>query len=73
MVKIKIILITVFLVLTHFSCTKDKNGNQDANNTIPQVQVDLYLNLNEPKDAMMCNWDETSVSQLELSTAMKKY
>ncbi|MGY8952167.1 MAG: hypothetical protein ACKVJP_02225 [Flavobacteriales bacterium] len=48
MVKIKIILITVFLVLTHFSCTKDKNGNQDANNTIPQVQVDLYLNLNEP-------------------------
>ncbi|MBD79454.1 MAG: hypothetical protein CL840_11085 [Crocinitomicaceae bacterium] len=43
--KLKIISCAL-LLLSFFSCNKDQN--QDIYTTIPNVEVDLYLNLNEP-------------------------
>ena len=48
MVKVNYFLITSFFLLVQFSCTKSENRNQNVNKIIPNVQVDLNLNLNEP-------------------------
>jgi len=50
MVKVKYFLITSLFLLVQFSCVKNENRNQDVNNIIPNIQVDLYLNLNEPEN-----------------------
>jgi len=47
-VKVNIVSLGIVLVLFNSACKKDDARTIDENNIIPNVQVDIYLNLNEP-------------------------
>lgn len=46
--KVNIVSLSILFLLFGSSCKKDEVRNEDVNNIIPNVQVDIYLNLNEP-------------------------